>query len=263
VFGWFKNRSRKRIRKQSVPEVWNEVTERGLWQYKYLEPHEQRAVTEYAAIVVAEKNWEGCDGFEMSDHVKWTIAGQMALVTLGLPDTGAGEEFFDAVLSVLVYPEEYRTKSVDTPGGGMVIEGEEVRLGEAWHRGPVILSWPDVRAAGRDRNRGRHLVAHEFAHQLDMLNGGDCDGVPPMQSDKQAQRWIAITDGEYQRLRYDCKHGNRTLLDCYGTEDKAEFFAVATEAFIQTPCQLAERHRKLFEAMCEYFGHDPRRWDEL
>ncbi len=256
MFGWFKAQRRNRNQGNPAPDFWEQLVATQLWQFARLETSEQASVYASAAVVVAEKNWEGCDGFAMTEEAKWTVAAQIGLMTLGL-----GEEYFDRVLSVLIYPDAYISKSHFSPGQGMVIEGETELLGEAWYRGPVILSWPDVLAAGRGPNRGRHLVAHEFAHQLDMLNGRNADGVPPMVSHAQAERWIEVVDRDYARLCHDCERGPRPLLDCYGTTNKAEFFAVASEAFFQTPSALAARHAELFDAMREYYGQDPRRWE--
>ncbi len=64
-------------------------------------------------------------------------------------------------------------------GRDMSIVGESARLGEAWYRGPVILSWADVLDASRQLGGGENLVWHEFAHQLDMLDR-EIDGTPPL-----------------------------------------------------------------------------------
>jgi len=37
--------------------------------------------------------------------------------------------------------------------------------------GPLMLSWQDVRAAGRSASLGYNVVIHEFAHVLDMADG--------------------------------------------------------------------------------------------
>lgn len=46
--------------------------------------------------------------------------------------------------SVLVYPDAYVAPGHTITKGGVVLEGESHRQGEAWYRGPVILSWFDV-----------------------------------------------------------------------------------------------------------------------
>jgi Mlc titration factor MtfA (ptsG expression regulator) len=139
----------------------------------------------------------------------------------------------------------------------VVLEGRSAREGEAWHRGPVILSWPDVLTDARGASGGHNLVLHEFAHQLDMLNGGHADGVPPLTSAAQDQRWVGLMEREYQRLRREVAAGERTLLDPYGTKNQAEFFAVLTEAFFELPRELRGAHSELYEILREFYRQEP------
>ena len=70
----------------------------------------------------------------------------------------------------------------------------DVRLGEAWYRGPVILSWAEVIDDCRHLGHGRNVVWHEFAHQLDMLDRA-IDGTPPLGQ----PRAIPALDGGHER----------------------------------------------------------------
>ena len=62
----------------------------------------------------------------------------------------------------------------------------------------------------------------------------------------------------YQQLLTDCRGWGRPLLDCYGTTNRAEFFAVATEAFFCRPAALSTRHPELFDVLHGYYRQDPR-----
>ena len=115
----------------------------------------------------------------------------------------------------------------------------------------------DALAGARHQLRGNNLVLHEFAHQLDMQNGRLADGVPPMESTEQYRRWQEVTDAEYDRLVFDCRHGRPTLLDCYGTTNRAEFFAVTTECFFERPQEMIRRHPELYAVFREYYRQDP------
>ncbi|CAD7694816.1 unnamed protein product [Ostreobium quekettii] len=226
-----------------------------LWQYEHLSQQEQQRLRDTAVVVFHEKNWEGCGGLEMTDEIRLAVAAQVSLVTLGLK-----EQYFDHVLSVLVYPEAYRAPETRSPGGGVIVEHESARLGEAWYRGPVVLSWSDVQRAGESRNMGRSLVAHEFAHQLDMLNGRNADGVPPIDKPSDAEAWVATLESALGRLRRACRRGDRPVMDCYGATDRSEFFAVSSEVFFQAPHRLVEREPALYNALRSYYGQDPQRW---
>lgn len=254
-FSWLKRRSRDRIKNQPFPADWHAFVKTHLWQYRALTQAETEKLQHSIAILVAEKNWEGCNGLHLDDQAKVAIAAQVGLMTLGL-----GEEYFDNVMSVLIYPSAYRATSQVASAGGVVLESQSDRLGEAWYRGPVVLSLPDVMEGAQGPNHARNLVIHEFAHQLDMLNGRSADGIPPMETDEQAQNWLHHFQRAYRQQVHDCQTGHRSLVDCYGATNEAEFFAVLSEAFFQTPQQLAAADHELFEVMRSYYQQDPLRW---
>jgi hypothetical protein len=72
-----------------------------------------------------------------------------------------------------------------------------------------------------------------------------------------ATRWEAVMSREYERLCRACQAGQATLLDCYGTENRGEFFAVASEVFFQDPVRLMRRHPEMYELMCAAYRQDP------
>ncbi len=249
---WIKEQRRRRVLSQPYPSGWVHILERNVYHYRELSDREQHKLRDDLRVLVAEKNWEGCGGLEMTEEIQVTIAGQAALLLLGCKD-----QFFDKVKSVLVYPDAYIARERIMTDGGVVLEGDSHREGEAWYRGPVVLSWADVLAGGRCQAGVRNLVLHEFAHQLDMENGRLVDGIPPMTNHAQYESWQRVMRVEAGRLADDCRRGRRTLLDCYGTKDIGEFFAVSTECFFQRPREMRSQHRELYENFRDFFRQDP------
>ena len=86
--------------------------------------------------------------------------------------------------------------------------------------------------------RGRNVVFHEFAHQLDMLDG-TVDGTPPLDDDDFRDRWVEVCTREFRSIRDDDEH----LLRDYAGADPGEFFAVATEVFFTRPVRAARAPR--------------------
>jgi Mlc titration factor MtfA (ptsG expression regulator) len=252
AFSWLKQRRRRRLNAQPFPGVWLETLSRNVHHYARLRESEQAKLRDDLRILVTEKNWEGCGGVEMTDEIKVTVAAQASLLLLGFQD-----EYFDMVLSILVYPDAYVAPEQTVTEGGVVLEGESDREGEAWYRGPVILSWADALAGGRRLSQGSNLVLHEFAHQLDMQNGRFADGTPRLGTRDQYARWQAVMHAEFDRLNDDCRRGLTPLLDCYGTTDLSEFFAVATERFFERPRQMARLLPRLYSILREYYRQDP------
>ena len=240
---------------QAFPEEWNAILRANVFHDQRLSDGQRARLRELIQVFVAEKNWEGCNGFAVTDEVKVTIAAQACFLVLGLQDAN-----FDHVLSILVYPDSYVAQTVETTRAGVVVERGHARLGEAWWRGPVILSWSDVLAGGRRESPGRNLVFHEFAHQLDMMNGRMLDGTPPLETKEKLQRWVGVLAPAYHRLVEECRLGLRGVIDCYGTTNVAEFFAVVTESFFEHPQSLNNDHPLVYEVLRDYFRLDPITW---
>lgn len=249
VFAWFKRQRRTKLRSLPFPAAWHTYAER-IRAYRTLESDERRKLEQDVQVFVAEKNWEGCSGLVLTDEIKVTIACYACVMILELDVSD-----FDRVLSILVYPSGYAAPWRD-PETGRIMPGEDHRLGEAWYRGPVVLSWADIQRDRDTPGRGRNLVWHEFAHQLDMLDRAS-DGTPPLETRAQYRRWTDVMTSEFERLRADSLSGKRTLLDQYGAQNETEFFSVATECFFDCPVELAKQHSDLYGLLCEYYRQDP------
>src|ERR1700730_10650400 len=195
IFSWLRQRRRRRILARPFPAEWLRYLDENVAAYRLLSGAEQAKLRDDLRVFVAERRWEACGGLEMSDEVKVTTAAQACLMALGLED-----DCYDRVTSILVYPHGYLARNHGPHiGGGVVLEGTTGLLGEAHYRGPVILSWDEVLADGRHPEEGRNLVFHEFAHQLDMLDGV-VNGTPPLESSEQRRKWRQVMTAEYGRL---------------------------------------------------------------
>jgi Mlc titration factor MtfA (ptsG expression regulator) len=137
-----------------------------------------------------------------------------------------------------------------------VLEGEMVRIGEAWKEGVVVLSWDDVRRGGSDMHDGQNVVLHEFAHQLDQQDGTS-DGAPILERRSQYVTWSRVLSDEFEQLRQETEQGRSDVLDAYATTNPAEFFAVATECFFEKPILLRDKHPRLYEELQGYYRQDP------
>ncbi|WP_339747290.1 M90 family metallopeptidase [uncultured Rubinisphaera sp.] len=237
-----------------LPKAWQKILDRNAAFRTQLDPATQKRLDLGIAVFVRDKYWEGCGGLELNDEHRVTIAAHALRITLGFE-----EDYFDDVKTILVYPATYQVHAKENVGGGIVVEGPSTRLGEAWYNGPVILAWSDIESQILKRGNPRNVIVHEFAHQLDYRNGMDADGVPPIESAEQATRWLEVMKRESEKLCKICRHrGKRSVLDCYGTTNRAEFFAVSTESFFEAADQLSQECPDLFEELKGFYRQDPR-----
>lgn len=183
-------------------------------------------------------------------------AGRQARTALlmALPVAGLAVSWYRGFRSVLLYPGVFRTRQRHTDDAGVVHEWEEWRSGEAWGRGPLILALPEVASSGQ--GRGYNVVVHECAHQLDLLDGAD-DGMPPLHRDMSRRAWMNAFQAAYDDLTARVARGDRTALDAYAAEAPAEFFAVASEAFFETPRALRRAYPAVHEQLAAFYRQDP------
>lgn len=260
IFSWLRDERRKEWLAQPLEPAWERWLRENVWQFSLLDGSQQQRVRDFVCVLFNEKSWEGGSGFEVTDEMRVTIAGQAALLTLGFNEP----YYFDRLRTIIVYAGSYQQspKSHDDLIIGRLQDQMIPRgsmLGESWQGGPIVLAWDVVLRDGRKARRKRSVVLHEFAHHLDSLNG-DTTGSPPMNSYQFEKRWYAVIEKEYRRLLQLLKHRQPTVIDSYGATNKEEFFAVSTESFLTTPHQLAAQHPELYEVLTRFYGQDPRQW---
>ncbi|HPO17187.1 MAG TPA: zinc-dependent peptidase [Candidatus Hydrogenedentes bacterium] len=250
MFG-FKNRRRARILKIPFPPEWKNTVARNLLFYRYLAPEDQRKLLGIIQILLSEKNFEGCGGLELTDEIKLTIAAHAALLILHQKT-----DYYPNLYSILVYPHAFFVKTSHRVPGMQTMEGEELRAGEAWLHGAVVLSWDGLLRSVQHPDDGYNVAFHEFAHQLDMENGA-ADGYPHLQNKELARIWPETMTREYQRVIDDQKRGFPTLIGRYGAQSPSEFFATMTECFFEIPHALRAQHPEAYKLLREFYQQDP------
>ncbi len=250
LFSWFARRRREKLLGTPFPAGWVDYLDRNVPLYARLNSREKAQLRDDLRVIVAEKQWEGCGGLAMTDEIKVTIAAHAALLLLGIR-----HDYFARVMSILVYPSGFRSPD-GWAGRDGVVDLDAGASGQAWYDGPVVLAWDDVLQGGRNPRDGLNVVLHEFAHQLDYLDGV-IDGTPPLRRKGDYAKWQEVMTREFERLKREAERGTPMVLDEYGATDHAEFFAVATEAFFEKPRQMCARHPELYAVLSEYYGQDP------
>ncbi len=247
----FKETRRRRIASRPFPAEWLAILERNVPLFARLTDSDRQELKRHMLIFLAEKKFEGCGGLRMTDEIKVTIAAQACILLLHR-QTG----YYPGLKSILVYPRAYVVENSRHFFGGAVLEGRDVRLGESWHHGSVVLSWDDVRRSAADINDGQNVVLHEFAHQLDS-SGGKGDSTPVLQNRSSFLAWARALGEDFEKFRRDIRENRAELLDEYGAVDPAEFFAVATESFFERPKELQQVYPRLYDELKRFYQQDP------
>lgn len=231
------------------------ILERNVEQYRAMDPQLRARLERLVRRFLHEKAFVGCAGLEITDEMRLTIAGQACLLLVG----ARGDAVYPTLDAVLVYPGAFMARRRQVDAAGVVTEERQDLLGESWGDGRVILSWDHVRRAGMEEPPAHNVVLHEFAHQLDSESGAT-NGAPYLGSAERYRSWSEVLSRDFAALREDAWFGREGVLDPYGAQDPAEFFAVATEAFFEQPHRLASRHAALYGEFMKYYRVDPRAW---
>ncbi|MCX6113543.1 MAG: zinc-dependent peptidase [Proteobacteria bacterium] len=249
------NYRRKRIIATPTDKTWLQILEQNLTVYKYL-PHELKIqLHDLMKVFIAEKNFEGCGGLEMTEEIKVTVSAQACVLMLNRKPN-----FYPNLYSILVYPSSYFAKDIHHLSFGTYVISQSFRMGESWKAGIVVLAWDHVQRGALDMDDGHNVVYHEFAHQLDEEDERHADGVPVLRRPSSYVTWARVFSREFKKLRKDINKNNLTVIDEYGATNPAEFFAVATESFFEKPMQMKEKHPALYDALNGYYELDPVTW---
>jgi Mlc titration factor MtfA (ptsG expression regulator) len=244
----------KRALRRPMPPAWIGILRRNIPIYQGMPPALQQQLHQRVQHFLHQKKFVGCEGQDIDDEVRVTIAGQACLLLLNRPS-----RVFPGLDTVLVYPSAFLVPRKEVDEAGVVTETRQDLLGESWGDGRVVLSWDHVRRGAHDWTDGQNVVLHEFAHQLDSESGSN-NGAPYLGSPSSYRSWSEVLSRDFADLRTDAIYRQPSVLDHYGATSPAEFFAVATETFFEKPYQLAERHPALFAEFEKYYRVDPRAW---
>ena len=169
-----------------------------------------------------------------------------------LPLLEFGREGLHGWSQLLVYPDAFRVQRSHQDAHGVLHEWDDELIGEAWERGPVILSWADVRADIAAPRDGFCVVAHEIAHKLDALDGA-MDGTPPLPRDWQ-KRWASDFQRAYDALCAEVDANRETMIDDYAAESPEEFFAVCSEYHFSDAKRLRDAMPEVAAHLQRFYG---------
>lgn len=216
-----------------------------------LNQEERQRLRRLAAMILAGKEFHGAGGFQPGWKHCLPVAAHAALPAL---EIGLG--VYSQFRTFILYEDEFESDFEEVDDAGVVHRGRDLRAGEAWHRGPVVLSLADVDQSGH--GDGYHVVVHELAHQLDHLNG-DADGYPPLPGEIAHRDWVDTFSAAYRRLELQVRSGDEPAIDPYAAESPAEFFAVVSEYFFDWPERLAEVEPDIHRLLVALYRQDPLR----
>jgi Mlc titration factor MtfA (ptsG expression regulator) len=232
---------RRALLADPFPPAWRELLLGAYDHYERLPLMMRARFEDDVRIFIDEKRITGIE-VALDDEICLLVAASAVTLSLAWRDYE-----WDALTEVLIYPQDF-----DRDYG---FERAEL-AGQAHPWGTIILSLPALLESFRDPDDAYHVGLHEFAHLLDVQEG-HMNGIFAGLSTLQQREWVTLMESEMARLRR-----GQSVVDDYGSDEPAEFLAVAVEAFFETPLALRQRHRELYTFLAAYFSQDPAAWDD-
>ena len=248
--GWIRRWRRARILRHDTLDaaLWRAAIERYPFTRALSQPELER-LRQLTILFLHEKAIQGAGGMSVREDVRIAIAVQACMLILNLD-----LDYYRGWIEIIVYPDEFVAKYEYVDEAGVAHKVEEPMTGESWQHGPVILSWADAQQAGC--GAAYNVVMHEFAHKLDMLNG-EANGFPPLHSNMDRARWSHALSAAFDDFCRRVETGREIEIDDYASESPAEFFAVMSEAFFETPLTVRDRYPQVYTQFVQFYRQDP------
>jgi len=264
MLGWLARFRRKREFQPIAPGEWQSATADYLFM-RGLPPAQSEHLRLLASDFLRGKRIEGAAGLEITDLMRTQIAAQACILILEL-----GLDYYAGWSDIIVYPGQFVPEREVMDEDGVVHVTNDPLAGEAWLGGPVILSYDDVALTSDAELRvaGYNVVIHEFAHKLDMLNG-EPNGYPPLHKGMSTLAWQRDFKAAYEDFcarvgradaraeRGDLRALDALPVDAYASENPAEFFAVISEAFFETPEAVHDAFPRVYAQLKAFYRQDP------
>lgn len=247
--GWLARlRDRLKPAPRITDEQWQALMDRSAL-FERVAAAERTQLRELSERFLARKTFSAAADHVLDDGQCLAIAALACLPVLHL-----GFDWLAGWREVIVYPGEFRVKREHhDEHSGVVTEGEDDLIGEAWERGPLILSWADVATDLAQPFDGFNVVVHEIAHKLDMLDGA-LDGTPRLPAHIARRDWIGAMQPAYDALVRAVDRGRDTLIDPYAAENVDEYFAVVSELHFSDPALLHRAAPAVAALLARFYG---------
>ena len=238
----------KRLKETTFPESYKSILS-DIPQYTFLHTQEKEKIHLLILLFIDQKEFVPVR-MTLNDEIKIITAFYACLMRLGFD---LGEK--DHVRTIIVYPEHFIIQETHSSGGisrheTSILEGQSAN-------GTVVLSWQDIKHDIAAKNK-ENVILHEFAHELD-FEDGEADGTPILEGSRY-KIWSKVFSQAFDTLKAQSNRGlsseGYVLLGEYALKNEAEFFAVCSERFFQTPQALQTNFPELYQELKLFYRID-------
>lgn len=233
------NKRNAKFYPSSFPANWTKILTQKVVFYKNLDPVGQTMFEIRVQRFLAAKQITGVDT-EIDDTIKLLVASSAIIPSFAFANFN-----YPNVNEILIYPNAFN-KDFETGEGA---EGNILGMvGNRFMKGIVIFSKPSLLKSFDGKSHSFNVGVHEFVHLIDGLDGA-IDGVPAMLINNAfALPWLTEVRKEMKKIRQ-----NESDINPYALTNEAEFLAVASEYFFDSPEKFERKHPDLYSYMEKIF----------
>ena len=189
---------------------------------------------------------------EVTEEMKVVIAFYACLLLLHIKT----ENCYDNLKTIIIYNHPVMIDKVQNNGG--IFSKEQFLIDGQSANDTVVIIWHDAKREAY-HPRKENVIVHEFAHEIDFMDG-EIDGVPPMERSKYHE-WTNVLYKEFQKLNSvalkNRDWGDYSFIGEYAATNEAEFFAVLSERFFESPGSLKKKFPDIYNELKDFYGIDP------
>lgn len=229
-----------------------------LWHYRNLSPKEKSKIETSIVHFLYTKSFVGAKDLVVSDEMRVLIAFYACLLLLHRESANC----YDNLKTILIYPHPVLIQKVENNGG--IFNKEQFLISGQSINDTVVIIWDEAK---REIYHPRHdnVVIHEFAHEIDLMDG-IADGVLPLERSLYNE-WTHVLYKEFDKLHSTVVKnrdlGKYALLGEYASTNEAEFFAVVTERFYESPQSLKKHFPDIYSELKRFYNVDPAKYKRV
>ena len=230
--------SKKKV--EPFPLHWHDLLETEVEFYRNLSAEEQRRFQKRMMQFLSEVYIDSVN-LEISELDTILIAASAVIPVFAFRDW-----HYTTLSGIILYPDyfneefQFSDKSKSKRIAGAVGTG---RL-----EGKMILSRKALHHGFKNDNDGRNTAVHEFVHLIDKMDD-NVDGIPEiLMQHAYTIPWLNLIHQEINNITK-----KKSKLRAYGATNQAEFLAVASEYFFESPERLKKEHPELYKILSRSF----------
>lgn len=225
----------KRQPGRPFPQKWRDILEEKVAFYNRLSRTKKTEFERKVHVFLLNVNIVGV-GTEVT-HLDRMLVAAGAVI----PIFGFDKWHYMNLQEVQIHPDKFQIPNTSKYANGLV--------GWGAMEGKMMLSRKSLEHGFYDQNDQKNVAIHEFIHILDKQDGKMDGMMGKVMNEIDIMPWLHVINLKMNEIDF----GDSTIRD-YGAANKAEFLAVVSEFFFESPEKLRSEHPALYNALDSFFN---------